>query len=98
MSVNDLRPGTTFIYAGNVYIVLEQSFSKTGRQQGKVTVKVRNMRSGARTEMTFTGGEKVEKAMIDRIDVQYLYSDGNDVYLMDVDTYDQFSLPNQNLA
>ncbi|MCL8211126.1 Elongation factor P [Mesoplasma sp. JKS002658] len=98
MSVNDLRPGTTFIYDGNVYIVLEQSFSKTGRQQGKVTVKVRNMRSGARTEMTFTGGEKVEKAMIDRIDVQYLYSDGNDVYLMDVDTYDQFSLPNQNLA
>jgi len=98
MSVNDLRPGTTFIYDGNVYIVLEQSFSKTGRQQGKVTVKVRNMRSGARTEMTFTGGEKVEKAMIDRIDVQYLYSDGNDVYLMDIDTYDQFSLPNQNLA
>jgi len=48
--------------------------------------------------MTFTGGEKVEKAMIDRIDVQYLYSDGNDVYLMDVATYDQFSLPSQNLA
>jgi len=98
MSVNDLRPGTTFVYDGNVYVVLEQSFSKTGRQQGKVTVKVRNLRSGARTEMTFTGGEKVEKAMIDRIDVQYLYSDGNDVYLMDVATYDQFSLPSQNLA
>ncbi|ATG97341.1 elongation factor P [Mesoplasma lactucae] len=97
MSVNDLRPGTTFMHDGNIYVVLEQSFSKTGRQQGKVTVKVRNMRTGARTEMTFTGGEKVDKAIIDRVDVQYLYNDGNDAYLMDVDTYDQFTIPMDTL-
>jgi len=93
MQVNDLRPGTTFIYDGNIYVVLEQSFSKTGRQQGKVTVKVRNMRTGARTEITFTGGDKVDKALIERVDVQFLYSDGSDAYLMDVTTYEQFSMP-----
>ncbi|WFQ90221.1 elongation factor P [Mycoplasma feriruminatoris] len=93
MSVNDLRPGTTFLYDGNIYLVLEQSFSKTGRQQGKVTVKAKNMRTGARVELTFTGGEKVDKAMIERKEMQYLYNDGNDAYLMNTETYEQVSIP-----
>jgi len=97
MQVNDLRPGTTFMSDGNIYTVLEQSFSKTGRQQGKVTVKVRNLRTGARTEMTFTGGDKVDRAMIDRVDVQYLYNDGDNANFMDVTTYEQFSIPLSHL-
>jgi elongation factor P len=97
MQVNDLRPGTTFMYDNNIFLVVEQSFSKTGRQQGKVTVKVKNLRTGSRTEMTFTGGDKVDKAMIDRVDVQFLYSDGTEAYFMDVTTYDQFSMPITNL-
>ncbi|ATZ17379.1 elongation factor P [Williamsoniiplasma luminosum] len=97
MNVNDLRPGTTFLYENNIYVVIDQSFSKTGRQQGKVTVKVKNLRSGSRTEMTFTGGDKVDKAMIERKEMQYLYNDGNDAYLMDVGTYDQVQIPMKNL-
>ncbi|PPE05210.1 elongation factor P [Williamsoniiplasma lucivorax] len=97
MNVNDLRPGTTFLYENNIYVVIEQSFSKTGRQQGKVSVKVKNLRTGSRTEITFTGGDKVEKAMIERKDMQYLYNDGNDAYLMDVSTYEQVQIPMKSL-
>ncbi|AJM71787.1 elongation factor P [Mycoplasma yeatsii] len=93
MSVNDLRPGTTFLYDGNIYLVLEQSFSKTGRQQGKVSVKAKNLRTGSRVDITFTGGEKVDKAMIERKDMQYLYNDGVDAYLMNTETYDQVQIP-----
>lgn len=93
MSVNDLRPGTTFIYDGNLFVVVEQSFSKTGRQQGKVSAKVKNLRTGARVEITFTGGEKVQKAMIDRSDMQFLYNDGENVVLMNTETYDQVEIP-----
>lgn len=93
MQVNDLRPGTTFLYEKNIFVVIEQSFSKTGRQQGKVNVKVKNLRTGARTELTFTGGDKVDKAMIERKDMQYLYNDGEDAYLMDTETYDQVQIP-----
>ncbi|WP_031542929.1 elongation factor P [Mesoplasma photuris] len=97
MQVNDLRPGTTFLYEGNIFIVIDQSFSKTGRQQGKVTVKVKNLRTGARVEITFTGGDKVNKAMIEKKDMQYLYNDGNDAYLMDTDTYEQVQIPMSSL-
>ncbi|WP_026389750.1 elongation factor P [[Acholeplasma] multilocale] len=97
MQVNDLRPGTTFLYEGNIFVVIDQSFSKTGRQQGKVTVKVKNLRTGARVEITFTGGAKVDKAMIEKKDMQYLYNDGNEAYLMDTDTYEQVQIPMSNL-
>ncbi|ATZ18799.1 elongation factor P [Williamsoniiplasma somnilux] len=97
MQVNDLRPGTTFLYENNIFVVLEQSFSKTGRQQGKVTVKVRNLRTGSRTDITFTGGDKVEKAMIEKKDMQYLYNDGNDAFLMDIETYEQVQIPMSRL-
>jgi elongation factor P len=97
MQVNDLRPGTTFLYEGNIFVVIDQSFSKTGRQQGKVTVKVKNLRTGARVEIIFTGGDKIGKAMIERKDMQYLYNDGNDAYLMDTETYEQVQIPMANL-
>lgn len=97
MNVSDLRPGSTFLYEKNIYLVIEQSFSKTGRQQGKVTVKVKNLRSGARTELTFTSSEKIDKAMIEKKDMQYLYNDGDNAFLMDIETYDQVQIPMSRL-
>ncbi|AOG60271.1 elongation factor P [Spiroplasma helicoides] len=97
MLVNDLRPGTTFLYDGNIFVVLDYSFSKSGRQQGKVTVKVKNLRSGARVELTFTGGDKVDKAMVEKKDMQYLYNDGTNCMLMNTETYDQVEIESSKL-
>lgn len=97
MLVNDLRPGSTFLYDGNIFVVLENSFSKSGRQQGKVTVKVKNLRTGARVEMTFTGGEKVDKAMIEKNDMQFLYNDGENCVFMNTETYDQIEIAAKKL-
>ncbi|AKX34385.1 elongation factor P [Spiroplasma litorale] len=97
MLVNDLRPGNTFLYDGNIFVVLENSFSKTGRQQGKVSLKVKNLRTGARVDLTFTGGDKVDKALIEKKDMQYLYNDGNICMLMDTETYEQVEIPSTKL-
>ncbi|WP_339022401.1 elongation factor P [Spiroplasma endosymbiont of Crioceris asparagi] len=97
MSANDLKPGVTFIYDNNLFVVLESSFSKTGRQQGKVSAKVKNLRTGARVELTFTGGEKVQKALIEKVDMQYLYNDGENCILMNVDSYEQVEIPVKTL-
>ncbi|WP_338972917.1 elongation factor P [Spiroplasma endosymbiont of Panorpa germanica] len=97
MQVNDLRPGTTFAYEGNIFIVIEQAFTKTGRAQGHVKVKVKNLRTGARTELTFTGGDKVEKAMIEKKDMQFLYNDGTNCVFMNTETYDQVEIDSKKL-
>ena len=65
INVGDLRPGMTFQYEGNLFVVLEASHNKTARSAANVRVKMKNMRTGSTTETTFGGNEKVAKAHID---------------------------------
>ena len=52
INVGDLRPGMTFQYDGNLYVVLEYSHNKTARA-ANIRVKMKNMRTGSTTEVTF---------------------------------------------
>lgn len=98
ISVNDFRPGLTFQYEGNIYAVIEAQHSKSGRGQAHVKTKVKNLRSNATTMITFTGGDKVEKAMIDKVEMQYLYDDGANVIFMDTQSYEQLEVPSSRLT
>ena len=77
--VNDLKPGTTFENEGNIYSVLDIDHNKTAMRQMIVKVKVKNLRTGVINEISFTGGDKVEQAHIDKTEMHYLYDDG--IYL-----------------
>ncbi|WP_374696157.1 elongation factor P [Spiroplasma endosymbiont of Polydrusus formosus] len=98
ISVNDFRPGLTFQYEGNIYVVIEAQHSKSGRGQAHVKTKVRNLRSNTTINITLTGGDKVEKAIIDKVDMQYLYDDGINIIFMDTQTYDQLEVPSIKLV
>ncbi len=97
INVGDLRPGMTFQYEGNLYVVLEASHNKTARSAANVRVKMKNMRSGSTTETTFGGNEKVAKAHIDKKKMQYLYDTGSELVFMDNETYEQIEIPASNL-
>lgn len=97
ISVNDLRPGFTFQYENNIYIVIEASHSKQGRGQANVKVKAKDLRSGSITIKSFTGGEKVERAMIDKVNMDYLYNAGDNIILMDQETFEQIEIPVENV-
>lgn len=96
--VNDLRPGTTLEYENNIYIVMDISHNKTAMRQMIVKVKVKNLRSGTITELTFTGGDKVEQAHVEKKEMQYLYDSGDALVMMDTSTYDQIEIPKERLA
>ena len=95
--VNDLRPGTTFEYAGNIYSVLDVDRNKTAMRHVIVKVKVKNLRTGVINEISFTGGDKVEQAMIEKKKMQYLYDSGDDLVFMDNETYEQIEMNKDNL-
>ena len=95
--VNDLRPGVAFEYEGNIYSVLDVDRNKTAMRQMIVKVKVKNLRSGAINEISFTGGDKVEQAQIDKRKMQYLYDTGDDLVFMDNDTYEQLEIAKDRL-
>ncbi|MCI6272965.1 MAG: elongation factor P [Erysipelotrichaceae bacterium] len=95
--VNDLKPGTTFENEGNIFQVLDISHNKTAMRQMIVKVKVKNLRSGVINELSFTGGDKVEQAHIDKREMQYLYDDGEALIFMDNSTYEQIEIQKDNL-
>lgn len=95
--VNDLRPGLTFQYDGNIFSVIDTSHNKTAMRQMIVKSKVRNLRTGSIVELSFTGGDKVEPAHIDKKEMQYLYDTGDALAFMDTSTYDQIEIQKDNL-
>lgn len=95
--VNDFRPGITFLYENNIYVVVDTQQNKTAMRQMIVKTKVKNLRSGSITEISFTGGDKVEPAHIEKKEMQYLYDDGEALVFMDTSTYEQVEIPKDTL-
>ena len=86
---NELKPGVTILYENNIYVVQDFSQNKTARSAMVVKVKVRNLRTGANVELSFGAGDKVEKAHIEKKEMQYLYDAGDGLMFMDNETYEQ---------
>lgn len=94
---NELKPGVTILYEGNIYVVQDFSQNKTARSAMVVKVKVRNLRTGANVELSFGAGDKVEKAHIDKKEMQFLYAADGTFYFMDNETYEQIEIPEDQL-
>ena len=88
ISAGDLRKGTTFEYEGQVYTVIDFLHVKPGKGAAFVRTKLRNVISGGVTDTTFNPTAKLQEAVIERKEMQYLYSDGELYYFMDQETYD----------
>ncbi|MDX1417538.1 MAG: elongation factor P [Candidatus Promineifilaceae bacterium] len=98
IDVNQLRRGTTFMQDGNLFKVKEYSHSKPGRGKATIRVTVRNLRTGANFQMTFTSGDRVEDVRLENHTYQYLYDDGSFYVFMDVATYEQKQVPHAVFA
>ncbi len=95
--VNDLKPGSTFLDENNIYIVLDINRNKSARGQMIIKVKVKNLRSGVTTELSYTAGDKVEQIYLDKRSMVYLYDDGDMIVFMDNENYEQVSIPRVRL-
>ncbi len=92
ISAGDFRNGITIELEGNIYQIIEFQHVKPGKGAAFVRTKLKNIKSGGVVEKTFRPTEKCPQARIDRKDMQYLYSDGDLYYFMDVETYDQIPI------
>ncbi|WP_390404763.1 elongation factor P [Lacticaseibacillus jixiensis] len=97
ISVNDFKNGLTIEVDGNLWRIVEFQHVKPGKGSAFVRSTLKNLRTGAVQEMTFRSTEKVEKAQIDTKTMQYLYADGDSYVFMDMETYEQLSLPGDEI-
>ncbi len=89
ITTNDLKNGMTLSLDDGLFNVVEFQHVKPGKGGAFVRTTLKNARTGAVLDRTFRAGEKVERANIDRREMQYLYSDGESFVFMDSETYEQ---------
>ena len=92
ISAGDFRNGITLEIDGQVVQIMEFQHVKPGKGAAFVRTKLKNVINGGVVERTFRPTEKFPQARIDRVDMQYLYSDGDLFHFMDVNTYEQVAL------
>ncbi len=89
VSTNDLKNGMSLDLPEGLFSVVEFQHVKPGKGGAFVRTKLKNVRSGAVIERTYRADEKLEQAIIDKRDMQFLYRDGTDYVFMDTTSYEQ---------
>ena len=93
-----LRPGMVIKFNNELYSVFSVSHRTPGNLRGFVQAKLRSLRSGSMTEHRFSSEDKVEKAIMEQHDMEYLYDDGEYFYFMNIENYEQMHLTKELLG
>ena len=98
ISAGDFRNGVTLEIEGQIFQIIEFQHVKPGKGAAFVRTKLKNIINGGVVEKTFRPTEKFPTARIDRVDMQYLYSDGDLYNFMNVETFDQIALNSDTIG
>jgi elongation factor P len=93
IDTSDFRNGMSIELDGEIFTIVEFQHVKPGKGGAFVRTKLKNVRTGATTDKTFRAGEKMEQAILERKPMSYLYSSDGEHFFMDMESYDQISLP-----
>ena len=98
LSATQLRPGMVIKFNNELYSVFSMTHRTPGNLRGFVQAKMRSLRTGSMTEHRFSSEDKVEKAILDEQDMEYLYDDGEYFYFMNTANYEQMHLTKELLG
>ena len=97
-TTNDLKKGMTLDLPEGLFQVVDFQHVKPGKGPAFVRTTLRNLRTGNVLDRTFRADEKVERANVDKREMQYLYRDGDDYVFMDAATYEQLNVGTVSLG
>jgi elongation factor P len=92
MNANDLRPGMVIRHNGELFSIHKAEHRTPGNLRAFVQARMRNLRTGALIDHRFRSEDTVEKANLDEVEMQYLYSDGDSYFFMNTQNYEQIGL------
>jgi elongation factor P len=98
ITTNDLKNGMTLSLDGDLWQVVDFQHVKPGKGGAFVRTTLRNVRSGNQLERTFRAAEKVDQAVIDKREMQFLYREGDDYVFMDNTSYEQMNVGRTTLG
>lgn len=98
ISTADFKTGLTIQYEGNVYQIVEFQHVKPGKGGAFVRSRLKNLMTGNTVEKTWRAGDKMDSALVERRNVEFLYRDGDDLVFMDMSDYEQMTLPAKQIG
>ncbi len=98
VSTQDFKNGITLDLDDGLFQLVEFQHVKPGKGGAFVRTTIKNIRTGAVLDRTFRAGEKMERAFVEKKDMQFLYHDGSDYVFMDTSTYDQLTVRPESLG
>jgi elongation factor P len=94
----DIRPGNILEYEKGIWKVAKTQHTQPGKGGAFMQVEMKNLIDGRKTNVRFRSADTVERVRLDTKDFQFLYAEGDDLVFMDVETYDQITLPSDLLG
>ncbi len=98
LNLNEIKTGKVIDISGEPYIVVKTDHHKMGRGGAVLKTKLKNLITSNVLDKTWQGNDKAEEAQTEIKKANFLYKDEKEAYLMDNDTYEQFSLPLEQIG
>ena len=92
LQATQLRPGMVILFNGELHSVFSMTHRTPGNLRGFVQAKMRNLRTGSMIEHRFASEDRVERAVLEQHEMEYLYQDGEDYYFMNIENFEQMHL------
>lgn len=97
LTLTEIKTGKKILYNGDPHLVLSDEHSKMGRAGAVLRTKLRNLITGVVFEKTFQGADRVDEATVEKKPAQFLYTNGDEVFFMDLSSYEQFTIAKRSL-
>lgn len=97
-STNQFKPGLKIMLDGDPFTIVDNEFVKPGKGQAFNRIKIRNLKTGRVIEKTMKSGDTAEGADVVDLELQFLYTDGDEYHFMNTQTFDQIIAPVSAMA
>ncbi|HMG03711.1 MAG TPA: elongation factor P [Edaphobacter sp.] len=93
-----MRPGMVIKFKDDLHLVFSVEHRTPGNLRAFIQAKLRNIRTGAMFVERFRSPDPIDRVIVDEIKMEYLYSDGDDYYFMDMESFEQTHLKRETLG
>lgn len=87
-----LKQGMVIIHNGDLYRIMSTNHVAPGNWRAMVQTKMRSLKTGTQIEHRFSADDRVERAILDQLEMEYLYNDGEMYHFMNTENYEQMAL------
>ncbi len=98
VKATQLRPGMVIQHEGQLFTIFSVDHRTPGNKRGSMQTRMKNLKSGTMIDYRFRAEEFVERAILDEVEFEYLYNEGDDFHFMNTETYEQMHLTRELLG